>query len=312
MIEVNHLVRTFGHLVAVDDLSLRVVPGEILGFLGPNGAGKSTTMKIIAGYLKPTSGEVLVNGINVEEDPLSVKQQIGYLPEGAPAYEEMTVRSFLIFIAELRGFKGDAITERLAEVVRAMSLEEVLGQRIETLSKGFKRRVGLAQAIIHDPEILILDEPTDGLDPNQKHQVRELIRGLSKDKIIIVSTHILEEVTAVCSRAVIISAGKVLEDCEPAVLEMKSKYHGAVTVICKDAIGFARLTERLEVLENIAATELSPEFLRVTLFAVDQSESMLLAVARVLEELDVLADIVSEKGRLDDVFRSITEAEGVR
>ena len=307
MIEVNHLVRTFGRLVAVDDLSLRVVPGEILGFLGPNGAGKSTTMKIIAGYLKPTSGEVLVNGINVEEDPLRVKQQIGYLPEGAPAYEEMTPRSFLTFIAELRGFNGTAIKERLTEVVHAMSLDEVLDQRIETLSKGFKRRVGLAQAIIHDPKILILDEPTDGLDPNQKHQVRELIRGLSKDKIIIVSTHILEEVTAVCTRAVVISAGKVLEDCEPRVLEMKSRYHGAVTVTCQDAIGFALFTDGLEKVGNIASVALQPEYLRVTLFTLNRDVSILLSVARLLEELDVAADIVSEKGRLDDVFRSITE-----
>lgn len=311
MIEVNHVVRTFGHLVAVDDLSLRIVPGEILGFLGPNGAGKSTTMKIIAGYLKPTSGEVLVNGINVEKDPLRVKQQIGYLPEGAPAYEEMTTRSFLIFIAELRGFKGAEIAERIAVVVQAMSLEEVMDQRIESLSKGFKRRVGLAQAIIHDPKILILDEPTDGLDPNQKHQVRELIRSLSKDKIIIISTHILEEVTAVCTRAVIISAGKVLEDCEPGVLEMKSNYHGAVTVICQDAIGFAQFIDRLEILENVASTRSKPEYFQVTLFAVDQDASMLLAVARLLEELGVAADVVSEKGRLDDVFRSITEAEVV-
>ena len=284
MIEVSHLVKSFGSLVAVDNLSLRIVPGEILGFLGPNGAGKSTTMKILTGYLKPTSGTVKVNGINVEQDPVSVKQLIGYLPEGAPAYEEMTTRRFLTFIAELRGYTGLEIVKRLDHVVDVMSLSSVIDRRIETLSKGFKRRVGIAQAIIHDPKILILDEPTDGLDPNQKHQVRELIRGLSKDKIIIVSTHILEEVTAVCSRAVIISDGKVLEDCEPSTLETRSKYHGAVTLICSCETDFSRMRVATKALVADMPPIVDEDAFRLTLFQSESSRPLLLHVTKLLEE----------------------------
>ena len=311
MIEISHLVRKFGQLNAVDDLSLQVMPGEVLGFLGPNGAGKSTTMKILTGCLRPSSGRVLIDGIDIEKNPLAIKRQIGYLPEGAPAYEEMTVRGFLKFIAALRGYKGAAIEERLSGVVAAMSLDTVLDQRIEVLSKGFKRRVGLAQAILHDPRILILDEPTDGLDPNQKHQVRELIRGLSKDKIIIISTHILEEVTAVCTRAVIISNGKILEDCEPDTLETQSKYHGAITVTSQSAADMHRLLERAQTLENVASVLSVEHECQLTLFASDREKSLLLPVARLLDELGIVAEILQEKGRLDEVFRNITEAGGV-
>ena len=311
MIEISHLVKSFGSLVAVDNLSLRIVPGEILGFLGPNGAGKSTTMKILTGYLKPTSGTVKVNGINVEQDPISVKQLIGYLPEGAPAYEEMTTRRFLTFIAELRGYSGLEIVKRLDHVVDVMSLSSVIDRRIETLSKGFKRRVGIAQAIIHDPKILILDEPTDGLDPNQKHQVRELIRGLSKDKIIIVSTHILEEVTAVCSRAVIISDGKVLEDCEPSTLETRSKYHGAVTLICSCETDFSRMRVATKTLVADMPPIVDKDAFRLTLFQSESSRPLLLHVTKLLEEVGVVAEVVSEKGRLDEVFRSITKSAEV-
>ena len=311
MIEISHLVKSFESLVAVDSLSLRIVPGEILGFLGPNGAGKSTTMKILTGYLKPTSGTVKVNGINVEQDPISVKQLIGYLPEGAPAYEEMTTRRFLAFIAELRGYTGLEIVKRLDHVVDVMSLSSVIDRRIETLSKGFKRRVGIAQAIIHDPKILILDEPTDGLDPNQKHQVRELIRGLSKDKIIIVSTHILEEVTAVCSRAVIISDGKVLEDCEPSTLETRSKYHGAVTLICSCESDFSRMRVATKALVADMPPIVDEDAFRLTLFQSESSRPLLLHVIKLLEEVGVVAEVVSEKGRLDEVFRSITKSAEV-
>ncbi|MDA7726959.1 ATP-binding cassette domain-containing protein [Pseudomonadales bacterium] len=311
MIEVSHLVKNFGSLVAVDNLSLRIAPGEILGFLGPNGAGKSTTMKILTGYLKPTSGTVKVNGISVVQDPVSVKQLIGYLPEGAPAYEEMTTRRFLTFIAELRGYTGHEIVKRLDRVVDEMSLSSVIDRRIETLSKGFKRRVGIAQAIIHDPKILILDEPTDGLDPNQKHQVRELIRGLSKDKIIIVSTHILEEVTAVCSRAVIISDGKILEDCEPSTLETRSKYHGAVTLICSCETDFARMRVATKALVADMPPIVDEDAFRMTLFQSESSRPLLLHVTKLLEETGIVADVVSEKGRLDEVFRSITKSAEV-
>ena len=311
MIEINQLVKSFGSLVAVDNLSLRIVPGEILGFLGPNGAGKSTTMKVLAGYLKPTSGTVRVNGINVEQDPVSVKQLIGYLPEGAPAYEEMTTRTFLTFIAELRGYTGREIVNRLYHVVDVMSLSSVIDRRIETLSKGFKRRVGIAQAIIHDPKILILYEPTDGLDPNQKHQVRELIRGLSKDKTIIVSTHILEEVNAVCSRAVIISDGKVLEDCEPSTLETRSKYHGAVTLICSSETDFAKMRVATKALVVDTPPIVDEDAFRLTLFQGESNRPLLLHVTRLLEEARIVAEVVSEKGRLDEVFRSITKSTEV-
>ncbi len=307
MIEVNHLVKKFGSLIAVDHLSLKIVPGEVLGFLGPNGAGKSTTMKILTGYLKPTSGTVKVNGLNVEHDPVSVKKLIGYLPEGAPAYEEMTTRGFLTFVAELRGYVGSEIVARLDHVVDAMSLSSVLDRRIETLSKGFKRRVGLAQAIIHDPNILILDEPTDGLDPNQKHQVRELIRSLSKDKIIIVSTHILEEVTAVCSRAVIIADGKVLEDCEPSALETKSKYHGAVTLTCSCESDFAKIRTATEALVAGPMPVVDEAAFSMTLFQGESDQALLLRVTKLLDETGIAAEVVSEKGRLDEVFRSITK-----
>jgi ABC-2 type transport system ATP-binding protein len=215
MIEIDNLSKQFGPLKAVDGLSLRVEPGEVLGFLGPNGAGKSTTMKMVTGFLTPDGGSVKVAGQDVVSDPLAAKRRIGYLPEGAPLYGDMTPRSFLEFIAQIRGLRGADKARRVAEAIARTSLQSVLEKPIETLSKGFKRRVGLAQAILHDPQILILDEPTDGLDPNQKHEVRELIRGMSRDKVIVLSTHILEEVEAVCTRAVIIAAGRLVFDGTP-------------------------------------------------------------------------------------------------
>jgi ABC-2 type transport system ATP-binding protein len=215
MIDCQGLTKQYGRLRAVDDLSFRVQAGEVLGFLGPNGAGKTTTMRIVAGFLPATEGRVLVCGFDVEAQATEAKRRIGYLPEGAPLYPEMTPRSFLEFVAEARGIPADKRRARLAEVHHLLHLEKVLDQTIDTLSKGFKRRVGLAQAILHDPEVLILDEPTDGLDPNQKHEVRELIGHMSKSKIIVISTHLLEEVEAVCNRAIIIAHGKILADDTP-------------------------------------------------------------------------------------------------
>lgn len=217
-VEIDRLCKTFGTLRAVDDVSFTVERGEVLGFLGPNGAGKSTTMKMLAGFLAPSSGTARVCGHDVVADPLAVKRALGYLPEGAPSYAEMTPAGYLSFVADVRGLSGADARRAIDRAVEATSLGSVLHQRFETLSKGFKRRVGLAQAILHDPEVLILDEPTDGLDPNQKHDVRRLIREMSADKVIILSTHILEEVDAVCTRAIIIAGGRVRADATPAEL----------------------------------------------------------------------------------------------
>ncbi len=222
MIEVENLVRQFGAFTAVDNLSFSVAPGEVLGFLGPNGAGKSTTMKMLTGFLRPTSGSVRVFGTDMWQQPLPAKAMIGYLPEGAPSYGEMTVAGFLEFIAAVRGFRGQQKKQAVAAAAEKAAVRDVMHQTIDTLSKGYRRRVGLAQAILHDPRVLILDEPTDGLDPNQKFHVRELIRNLSQDKLVIVSTHILEEVSAVCTRAIIIAKGKLLVDDTPAALEQRA------------------------------------------------------------------------------------------
>jgi ABC-2 type transport system ATP-binding protein len=222
MIEIKNLSKRYGALTAVNDISFSVGAGQVLGFLGPNGAGKSTTMKMITGFLSPTSGSISVCGHDVETSPLAAKACMGYLPEGAPSYGEMTVRGFLEFISEVRGLSASQRAARLDDVVGRLQLGGVLEQMIETLSKGFKRRVGLAQALIHDPLVLILDEPTDGLDPNQKHQVRELISTMAKDKIIVISTHILEEVDAVCNRAIIIANGRILADDTPKGLAARA------------------------------------------------------------------------------------------
>lgn len=223
MIQVENLSRQFGSCTAVDNLSFTVMPGEVLGFLGPNGAGKSTTMKMLTGFLRPSSGSVTIFGYDMWKQPMPAKAMIGYLPEGAPSYGEMTVREFLDFIAAVRGFRGQEKQRVIDAVSEKAVLRDVMFQAIDTLSKGYRRRVGLAQAILHDPRILILDEPTDGLDPNQKHHVRELIHDLSKDKLVIVSTHILEEVSAVCTRAMIIAGGKLLVDETPAALAARSE-----------------------------------------------------------------------------------------
>ncbi|MCR9256963.1 MAG: ABC transporter ATP-binding protein [Alphaproteobacteria bacterium] len=218
LISVTDLEKNFGPIRAVDGISLSVDRGEVLGFLGPNGAGKSTTMKMITGFLAPDGGTIEIAGQDIETAPLAAKRRIGYLPEGAPAYGDMTVSGFLRFCADVRGLTGEYARDRIRDVLDKTQLFGVIHQPIETLSKGFKRRVGLAQALLHDPEILILDEPTDGLDPNQKHEVRTLIRSMARDKAIIISTHILEEVEALCTRVVIIAAGKVRRDATPREL----------------------------------------------------------------------------------------------
>jgi len=223
LIEIERLTQRFGGFTAVDDVSFTVARGEVLGFLGPNGAGKSTTMRMLAGFMAPSAGTARICGADVVTDPVGAKRSLGFLPEGAPTYPEMTVTSFLAFAARIRGYKGAELMERVANAMALTQLEGVRLQPIETLSKGFKRRVGLAQALLHDPPVLVLDEPTDGLDPNQKHEVRALIRRMAPEKAIIISTHILEEVGAVCTRAIIIARGKVVVDAPPAVLERQGK-----------------------------------------------------------------------------------------
>jgi ABC-2 type transport system ATP-binding protein len=218
MIEVSHLSRRYGDVLAVDDLTFRVQPGEILGFLGPNGAGKSTTMRIVAGFVSPSSGTAAVCGHDVAREPLAARRALGYLPEGAPSYPEMTPLGFLRFVADVRGLRGELRRRRLDDVIERLGLGPVLGRTIETLSKGFRRRVGLAQAILHDPPVLVLDEPTDGLDPNQKHEVRTLIAAMAPGKTIVISTHILEEVDAVCTRAIVIANGRLQADETPGEL----------------------------------------------------------------------------------------------
>ena len=243
MIKVEHLTRTFGPKTAVDDVSFEVARGEVLGFLGPNGAGKSTTMRMITGYIPPTAGRVAVCGFDVAAQPIEARRRIGYLPESAPSYHDMSVVAFLGFAAEMRGLRAEAKKRAVAKAVETCFLESVLHQSIDTLSKGFRHRTCLAQALIHDPEVLILDEPTDGLDPNQKHEVRKLIGAMAEDKAIIVSTHILEEVDAVCTRAVVIARGRIVADASPAELKRRSEWHNAVRLTVNANLA-PRLSER--------------------------------------------------------------------
>jgi ABC-2 type transport system ATP-binding protein len=307
MIQTEQLTRRFGQLLAVDELSFTVGQGEVLGFLGPNGAGKSTTMKMLAGFLSPSSGTARVCGFDVETDPVAAKREIGYLPEGAPTYGEMTPRSFLEFIADIRDLRGAEKRKRLDAVIAGLHLEPVLEQPVDNLSKGYKRRVGLAQAIVHDPRVLILDEPTDGLDPNQKHEVRSLIREMAADKIIIISTHILEEVHAVCNRAIIIAHGRILADDTPEALEARSERHNAVTLrfaghAPTDALAALQSLDGVAGIENGGSQS-------VTILPAG-SGSLLPAVGRLAMERGwQVAELQVEQGQLDTVFRQITMAE---
>jgi ABC-2 type transport system ATP-binding protein len=306
MIDCHNLVKHFGPLLAVDQLSFKVEPGEVLGFLGPNGAGKSTTMRIIAGFLPASSGTVSVCGHNVASAAAAAKRCLGYLPEGAPSYPEMTPRGFLDFVADIRGLRGAVRRSRLDMVYGLLHLEPVLEQSIDTLSKGYKRRVGLAQAILHDPKVLILDEPTEGLDPNQKHEVRELINTMAADKIIIISTHLLEEVDALCNRTIIIAHGRILADDTPGNLEARSKFHNAVSIRLTDASVLERVRDEVSSLREVAHTEVDPNTHRLTAFPAPGLMPLTaiseLAATRGWE----FAELHLESGRLDEVFRTIT------
>lgn len=303
MIECKNLTKRFNQFVAVDNLSFVANKGQVLGFLGPNGAGKSTTMKMITGFLQPTSGIIKVCGLDLFDNPLEVKNKIGYLPEGAPSYDEMRVCDFIQFIARMRGIDKDLITTKVDEIVDRINLSKVYYQRIETLSKGFKRRVGLAQALIHDPEVLVLDEPTDGLDPNQKHDVRQLIISMAKDKTIIISTHILEEVHAVCDRAIIIADGRIVADNSPAELENMSKYHNAVTF--EADIAFSLLDE-IKSMSCVRDVEYEAKRKKITVYPA-QSIYIFDEISDFLKANKIHVTRLSmEAGRLDEVFRNVT------
>jgi ABC-2 type transport system ATP-binding protein len=314
MLEIQGLTKQFGQFTAVDDVSFSVGSGEVLGFLGPNGAGKSTTMKMVTGFLSPTSGTALVCGKDVTRDPIAVKRHIGYLPEGAPLYEDMTPAGLLAFAADIRRLSGGERRSAIDNAVSKLQLDEVYNQQIGTLSKGFKRRVGLAQAILHDPDVLILDEPTDGLDPNQKHQVRELIAEMSRDKAIVISTHLLEEVDAVCSRAVVIARGKKVADGTPADLERRSGYYNSVSVhLHPDHVDGLR--GALEGIDDVAGVEVghgNGVLTQVTVMSRDGASIVETVNARIREKSISVEQLYVERGRLDDVFRQITSDGGGR
>jgi len=309
MLEICNLVKNFGPLVAVDDVSFSVPAGEVLGFLGPNGAGKSTTMKMITGFLAPTAGTAVICGHDIQTEPLAAKRQIGYLPEGAPAYPDMTAAEFLDFIAHIRGFHGAEARRRVTDIAELIHIADVLHQPIETLAKGYRRRVGVAQALLHDPAVLILDEPTDGLDPNQKYEMRGIIRRLSPGKAIIISTHLLEEVEAVCSRAIIIAHGRILADGTPDELAARSRWHNAVRLDLASG-EMSGVSAELQRLPGVAAVEpVGGGEAAVWVFPQERRP-----IAAEVAELArtrgwAIAGLYVERGRLDDVFRAITAPE---
>jgi ABC-2 type transport system ATP-binding protein len=307
MITTKNLSKRYGDKLAVNDLTFAVAPGEVLGFLGANGAGKSTTMRMIAGFISPSAGQVSVCGHDIEKAPVAAKSCMGYLPEGAPSYGEMTVAEFLDFVSDVRGLTGERRRQRRAVVIDRLGLAPVIDQVIETLSKGFRRRVGLAQALIHDPQVLILDEPTDGLDPNQKHEVRRLINELSKDKLVIVSTHILEEVHEVCTRAIIIANGRIVADETPTALESRSRYHHAVSLRFEKADDLAAARREIALLPEVAAIEPDVRELRLTAIP-KPGANVLSAVGAIITKYNWdVPELHLESGRLDEVFRSLTE-----
>ena len=318
-IAADHLRKRFGHILAVDDISFTVNSGEVLGFLGPNGAGKTTTMRILTGYLRPDEGSVTICGIDMSSEPVKAKSRIGFLPEGAPLYPEMTPAAFLHFTGSARGLPATDLRRRMAEAAELVHLEDVWNQPIETLSKGYKRRLGLAQSILHDPEVLILDEPTDGLDPNQKSEVRTLVRQMAESKAIIISTHSLEEVHAVCSRAIIIAHGRIVADGTPSELEAMSAHHNAVSIlVAPERAG--DLAAKLEKIPSVSTVETVTESGgRVLVSAIPEGGNPILhEVTELIREGKFEVDeFRQEAGRLDEVFRDLTmggstPAEGAR
>ncbi len=306
MLKTEGLIKRYGALTAVDGVSFSASGGEVLGFLGPNGAGKSTTMRMIAGFLAPTAGTASICGHDIQADPIAAKQQLGYLPEGAPGYGEMTVEGFLRFIADVRGLSREHRLSRLREVTTRLQLTDVVGQTLDTLSKGFRRRVGLAQAILHDPPVLVLDEPTDGLDPNQKHEVRSLIAEMARNKLVVISTHILEEVDAVCTRAIIIARGRIVADDTPRGLAAQSRYHRAIGLRLHNAEDLERARGALTALPGVGDIEISASDHKLTVIPKEDQELAPL-INRTLEQMGLrLRSLAIEAGRLDDVFRRMT------
>jgi ABC-2 type transport system ATP-binding protein len=316
MLAVKHLQKTFGLIHAVRDVSFQVAQGEVLGFLGPNGAGKTTTMRMITGFLPPTAGTAIVMGHDISREPIPAKKLIGYLPENAPVYADMTVWNYLGFIAEIRGFTGRVRAERVRQTIATCRLDTVTHQAIGTLSKGYKQRVCFAQALLHDPPLLIMDEPTDGLDPNQKHIVRTMIRDMAARKAIVISTHILEEVEAVCTRVIIIRDGSIVANASPAELKAKSRAHGAVELTVKSAPG--DLVAKLERLASAVRVEVQMPC--VTVYPRPSADGAAIATGAAQLAQDILALVKANpgwelaamktlEGRLDDVFRELTESK---
>ncbi len=316
MILVENLTKAFGSKTAVNHISFQVERGEVLGFLGPNGAGKSTTMRMITGYLPPSAGRAVVCGFDVAERPIEAKRRIGYLPESAPSYPEMTVGAFLGFAAEMRGLHGAAKKKAVQGAIDTCVLESVVHQTIDTLSKGFRHRTCLAQALIHDPEVLIMDEPTDGLDPNQKHEVRTLIRRMGEQKAIVFSTHILEEVEAACTRAIIIDRGVIVANGTPDELKSRSERAGAVLMTVR-APSVATVTETLGRLPQVSRTEILAEDANRCVVRVYPNKSRVdgafaAQVADATATRWTIEQLHTEEGRLDDVFRSLTRPDTAR
>ncbi len=307
LIDIQNLVKRFDDHTVVSGVSFSVEKGEVLGFLGPNGAGKSTTMKMITGFLPPTEGQITVCGHNVLEEPLLAQQKIGYLPEGAPAYSDMTPLQFLRFVAEVRGLQGADGAKSVDRAIARSQLQGVLFQPIETLSKGFKRRVGLAQALLHDPEVLIMDEPTDGLDPNQKTVVRDLISEMARDKAIVISTHILEEVDAVCSRALIIDRGKVVADGTPDELVQKSRYHNSVRLLLASEHK-EEARKKLRAIKGVESLDETSEDDVVRFTLVPQNGELVGddVAALISKESWRVKGLFVDQGRLEDVFQAVT------
>ena len=311
MIEVVEISRNFGRFQAVSNVSFQVQKSEVLGFLGPNGAGKSTTMKMLTGYLQPSSGDALICGHSVTKQSIKARAKIGYLPESAPSYGEMQVEEFLRFAGKVRGLTGEKLNSQIEKVLEDTSLQTVRKQLIETLSKGYRQRTCLAQSLLHDPPVLLLDEPTDGLDPNQKYEVRKLISQLKEDRTILVSTHILEEVEAICTRAIILSEGKIVGDGTPEELLSKSVYHNAINlkISVKPNQNVQQILLGIPSVERVEIQSSNHQTLSFVILA-KQGQPILEEVKERLDQQNIkIVEMYVEKGRLDEVFRQMTIVE---